>query len=147
VTGAPKRARLPVAIRPMKSPDDDPIVYDSWAGSLADELEITEEREKKRFKRGQFPVLRELVAHGRVLVATSRKDLDRVVGWICYEPADVLHFVFVKKPYRQFGVARQLIEAAGMPDVARASHFTSWGFPRVARLFESLTHDPTLGVK
>lgn len=135
---------IPVVFRPMTR-DDDPIVYDSWLGSLADELEIDDPDERRRFKRGQKPVVDGLLARGRTIVAAPRKEPDRVAGWVCVEAPDILHFVFVKRDFRRGQIARRLMEQAALPRVARASHMTSWGFPRIAKLFESLTHDPTLG--
>lgn len=136
--------RLPLTIRPMRDVDA-PIVYDSWSGAMADELGIEDREERRSFKRAQKPVVDGLIARGKVFVANPRKDEREVMGWICVEPPDVLHFVFVKKAYRRGSVARQLVEHAGLPKAARASHSTSWGSPRIARLFDTLTHNPDLG--
>lgn len=135
---------IPILIRPMDA-GDAPIVFDSWARSMCDELGIKDEDEVRRFVRGQKPVIAALLERGRNFVAAPRKDPSRCLGWICTELPDVLHFVFVKKPDRCGKIATRLVEHAGLPKVARASHSTSWGLPRVARLFEKLTHDPALG--
>lgn len=60
---------IPVAIRPMREADD-PIVYDSWLGSMADEMEIVDPDERRRFKRDQKPVIKALLDSGTALVAT-----------------------------------------------------------------------------
>jgi hypothetical protein len=135
---------FPISIRPYESTDA-AIVYDSWLKSMADELEIGDPDERRRFVRAQKPAVDALIADGETLVATPRKDTTRVMGWICFKRPDILHFIFVKKDFRLGKIARQLILFSELPAKCRASHYTSWGFPRIERLFEELTHDPTLG--
>lgn len=131
-------------IRPMVD-GDAPIVFDSWSNALADELEITEQDGRRAFRRAQIPVLKQIVARGMVLVAVTTRDDSAVLGWVCTE-GETLHFVFTKKDFRRMGICRALVKAANLPAETRASHATHWGFPRVARLFTKLIHDPTLGV-
>lgn len=135
---------IPMTIRPMEA-DDAAIVFDSWAGCMADELKIEDAEERRRFKRGQKPIFADLLARGKTFVAVPRKDPTRVMGWICFEAPDILHFVYVRKDYRCGKVARRLVEHAGLAKVSRASHSTGRGISRIARLFEKLTHDPALG--
>lgn len=135
---------IPITIRPMR-PGDAPFVFDSWANSLADELEIEGAEMRKLFRSQQIPILRRLVDQSTVWVATSTRDDDALLGWSCTD-GDILHFVFTKRDFRKYRICARLLTHAGLRTVARASHATHWGFPRVARLFDSLTHDPTLGI-
>lgn len=53
----------------------------------------------------------------RCVMATDPNDDDHLVGWACGEPAGaarrpLLHFAYVKKPFRRHGVARLLVERA-----------------------------------
>lgn len=48
-------------------------------------------------------------------VATPPDDLDLIIGWACGE-APVVHFVYVKPPYRGQGVARALVGAILSPN-------------------------------
>lgn len=136
---------IPVNIR-VAIVEDDPIVYDCWARSMADEVGVEGDDARRAFVRGYKPVITALIARSTTMVAVSRKDPLRVLGWICVEIPDVLHFVFTKRAFRQGGIARQLIERSQLPRDVRASHSTSWGMPRLERLFASIHHDPTLGL-
>lgn len=135
---------IPISIRPMTA-DDAAIVYDSWSRSMADELGIEDPDEKRRFVREQKPLVASLLERGKTYIACARKDPREVLGWICVEPPDILHFVFVKKPQRTGKIATRLVQHSQLPKAARCSHVTSWGLPRVARLFDTLTHHPELG--
>ena len=58
-----------------------------------------------------------------ILVARmAGKDApDTILGWICFA-GDVLHYVYVRKVFRNQGVASGLLAEAGRPTIA--SHFT-----------------------
>ena len=43
-----------------------------------------------------------------VLVAHPEGDEDTILGWTCAE-LDVLHYVYVKAPFRRLGIARTLL--------------------------------------
>ncbi len=64
-------------------------------------------------------------ADTRLLMAVADNNPDRIYGWICYDPPDahdlgamagpVVHFVYVKRPFRRFGIASALaFQAAGL---------------------------------
>lgn len=137
--------QFPISIRPA-IPEDDPIIYDSWARSLADELEIHNLDERRRFVSGHKHIISALLSRSRTLVAASRKDPLSVYGWVCHEGPTILHFVFVKKDFRRGRIATRLLQEAQLAEDCGASHSTFWGFPRVAKLFHALTHDPSLGI-
>lgn len=53
----------------------------------------------------------------RALIACDRDDGDYFYGWIAADTTDripVLHYVYVKEPYRRAGIARQLFTAIGI---------------------------------
>lgn len=135
---------IPIAIRPYEK-GDDPIIYDTWLRSMADELGIDDPDERKRFIRAQKPTVDHLIDDGETLVATGRLDRFKVLGWMCFKRPNILHFLYVSKGFRQGKIAKQLVLFSELPAQCRASHTTSWGFPRVERLFKELIHDPTLG--
>lgn len=59
------------------------------------------------------------------LVATSPEAEDQFIGFVIgcgwglpgKEPAGLLHYVYVKQPFRQFGVAKALISALPLPTI------------------------------
>lgn len=139
---------IPHNIRDFR-PADDAHIYRCWLGSLAREEEgISNEPEDddrfRAFKRRRRPdISRVLAAPGtKIRVMCSRKDPDVVLGWIVFELPATIHFLYVPKPWRKGGVARALVRDSGLAPRAIATHYTSWGFPRLKRLFESLEFDP-----
>ena len=57
-----------------------------------------------------------------VIMAVDPDNTDRIYGWICYDPPEahelpkdegpVVHFVYVKKPFRRFGIGTALLAKA-----------------------------------
>lgn len=68
----------------------------------------------------------------RCVMAVSRDDEDHLVGWACGEAAEesrpvrgLVHYAYVKKPFRRNGVARALVEEvlrAGPSSQVTATH-------------------------
>lgn len=61
-----------------------------------------------------------------VLIACNPEDDDQIFGFICHEQGfrlPLVHFTYVKQPFRKFGIARGLFGAAKI-DLNRAFQFT-----------------------
>ena len=50
-----------------------------------------------------------LIADSMVLVATPDNDNDLIVGYVIFDKS-ILHFVYIKKDFRQMGFATELIK-------------------------------------
>lgn len=138
---------IPHAIRPYRSTDEG-YVYNGWIRSMARDLgligsdgQVKDHDGFRSFLMAQKATIQEIQRHARTLVAVSPLNDDAIMGWACGEP-DTLHYVYVGKGSRKGGICRALIEALGLGPVARATHHTERGFPRVKRCFERLTLDP-----
>ena len=60
-------------------------------------------------------VIDEIVSNGDILVFCPDDDPDHIIGWIAHgflENTPLLHFIFVKKDFRQEGIGTELIRAA-----------------------------------
>ena len=69
------------------------------------------------YYRSYHPELMRLIARCNVALATLEDDADAYMGWACGTDG-VLHYVYVKWPYRQHGIARTLMAAAaGEPKI------------------------------
>lgn len=138
---------IPHVIRPMRVADEG-FVYDSWLRSLADECNVErgDAEAVKKFKRSMRPALERIITNKRTatLVACGRRDENQLFGWACGEAPGVLHFAYVGKDWRGHQIARALVAALKLAPESRATHYTSWGFPRIARMFADLQFDPTL---
>ncbi len=70
----------------------------------------------------------DLVQRCSVVVACDPDDHDEVYGWLCHELVKgelVIHYLFVKFPFRRSGIADQLYEhvATGRPFTATHAGF------------------------
>lgn len=70
-------------------------------------------------------LLEKILKRSKVLVAQSKNDPDVTVGYLVYEPDNVIHFVYVKHTFRRFGVATSLLIRSGLrPDACSYTHRT-----------------------
>jgi hypothetical protein len=99
-----------IGIRPHVATDI-PIIFNSWLESYR----VGDEPRKMGndlYFRNHHRLVTELASRAgvQVLVACATDDIDQVFGWACAEPASrVVHYVFSKKPFRESGIAAQLI--------------------------------------
>jgi hypothetical protein len=143
-----RRATIPHAIRAYDPGRDreESYVYDNWIRCLADDLDIPDsDKERGAFWRAQKKAIGKLLERSTALVACSPRDENTIFGFIVAEPPERVHFVYVRKNMRGGGICRALVEAARLADVCTATSHTSWGFPRLARLFERLDLEPIVG--
>ena len=80
----------------------------------------------------QHDAIEVILRRSNVLVATPKDDLTLIVGYMCHQP-EVIHFVYVKKPFRQMGIATELLRAAGLSSRATVTHWTKGAEPILAK--------------
>ena len=90
-------------------PEDMAFVYSSWVKSYAGR--------NKDVPRGlvygaQVDIIREVVRGCRILVATPEGSDDDICGWVCSR-LPVYLLMYVKAPFRRFGVGITLMKATG----------------------------------
>jgi len=100
---------LPVVIRDPW-PTDKNFISDSWSNAacynLASTFWVPHKLTKKRYQ-----ALCELLLDRKpelFRIAVNENDLDQIFGWACVDK-DCLHFVYIKQPYRGFGLTKMLI--------------------------------------
>jgi hypothetical protein len=65
--------------------------------------------------------INQLVTDNSVLIATPLDDIELIVGYlICND--DCLHYVYVKKDFRQMGIAFKLIKSFGIENVSQLAY-------------------------
>ena len=102
----------------------------------------------KRSARREFPAVRtsdfyrvygahvdDLIQRWPVQVACNRDAHEHLYGWACGGDG-TLHFVYVKRPLRGFGIGSALLEAIGWPPV------TSFYRRQVADAFKARGYAP-----
>lgn len=111
-----------------------------------------------RYSSGQtkiIPINRFYDAHKRVIESVMRRptaaliiahdaeDPNTIIGFCLCEPSRaVVHYVYVKKPFRNFGVMRRLISYSGIdPTEYTFSHYTP-DISDIRRKYQNIKYDP-----
>lgn len=122
------QVELPVRIRAFNEPDKN-LILSSWLKSYRDAPEVVDVPNELYFSAQQM-LIGYIASQADVMVACAHDNPDEILGWVCYQkgPQDslVLHFVYVKKAFRCFGLGTKLMTAAGWVPGSRvwASHRT-----------------------
>lgn len=70
--------------------------------------------------------IEDLLGRGAKLTVASAPDTGRVLGWVCHESKQdvlVIHYIYVKDPFRKLGVGKSLIESLNPQGCALAYTF------------------------
>lgn len=109
---------LPLQWRDLR-PDERVYVLSSWIKSYASNSEDSADYHRRGvpdFGGDYAPVVRNLVARSRIIVACPVDDPSLMVGWMAIEGADTLHYLVTKPRYRRTGVAKWMVtELDGLP--------------------------------
>lgn len=141
--------KLPIKLRRPR-PGDYPVVMDSWLKSHQKHSHNGVRRMKwlrcgcgtknetpyplspvksDVYFEEQRWLINALLENSQLLIACLDDDDDQVFGWVCYAPS-VLHYIYVKVPYRKMGVGRLMLDEAGITAESPATftHITGKAF-------------------
>lgn len=99
-------------IRPATA-SDLPFILDSWCRSFRDSPYAGVIRNDD-FHRVQRSTIAGLLGRGARVLVAAEPTTGRILGWLAHEGTELLHYAYVKRPFRRLGVARRLLEAAGL---------------------------------
>ena len=102
--------KLPVRIR-QADEGDASFIYSSWLKSYAAQ---NKDQPKIALYEMHREVVTRLLESGITLVACMDDDPDQVLGWLCAQRTPkflVVHYCYMKAPFRRFGLARSLLAA------------------------------------
>lgn len=109
---------LPIKIREYSS-SDEAFVFHSWLKTYFDaliDMKMTNGIRSDVYYKGQHNRVAGLLKRGNTLIACNSEDDDQIYGWLNFEDTEddgvILHFVYVKQPFRKMGIAKRLIEIA-----------------------------------
>ena len=132
-------AKVNVQIRQARE-SDLALVYKTWIDTYA------ESNFARKVRRALYPVrqrnlINQILARPttHVLVACVPDDEETLLGWAVLETPNVIHYAFMKKDFRRFGIAEDLCRAAG--DAILFSHRTPFGECFI-RSFRRSVYDP-----
>lgn len=103
---------LAIETRPAEKPDL-AFIFSSWLKSFR-ESEFAKGIPTSLYYREHHRLIERLLERAQVLVACNPESPSQIYGWICFERsrARVIHYVYVKQPFRELGIAKRLLEAA-----------------------------------
>ncbi len=120
-------SELRVEIREGK-PEDEAFIFQTWLlGMKKASYEVRRMRDGVYFARWHRLIEDILERGATVLVACPPGDPDTILGYVVAETArekPVIHFCYVKLPWRRLGIATKLITAR-IPDPNQAA-FSAW---------------------
>jgi GNAT superfamily N-acetyltransferase len=151
------------ALRPGRL-DDRSFILASWLQNYRRESHFARRITDTVFYANHHDVADALLRRCRVTVATLKNDDAEILGYLVWEaPAEgrphVLHWCYVKKPFRRMGVGRALVEATGAPkdlDGCYITHATMLWFaarraegysPGLEAMFPKVIYNPYLALR
>lgn len=102
-----------VQLRPMVASDVNFILH-SWLESYRKSPQVETVLGPVYFRQ-HHRLLSSLLPGCSVIVLANPEDLNQILGWACWQKLSdflVLHYVYVKAPFRQLGLARTMVEFA-----------------------------------
>jgi hypothetical protein len=126
---------LPVVIRPLDA-GDVAFVARSWLKSMRKDFHVAD----AGYYPVHSPIVNGLLERGETLIAADPEALFHIYGFVCFSKPNVLHYAYTKQLFRKVGVARRLLEAAGLRRPLVCSYLPDKGRAFAARL--GATHDP-----
>lgn len=108
-------------IREMRPIDED-FVYDSWLRSVRCPTRTV--TDMSRFLIDHLKML------GNIKIYCADDDQDHIIGWMAYgkiEDTPLLHYMFVKKDFRENGVGTELLRSV-YPEKETCVFCSYWSF-------------------
>lgn len=131
--------------------EDRPFIYNSWLKTYRKESVYAREMTAEVYYDNQRLVVSELLDQSKVLVVCNPEAEFQVYSYIVYEVSNdaiVIHFAYVKLPYRNLGLAKAMmaviqghnLDGADLPIIATHATHT---FHKLAPKWK-LTYNPYL---
>lgn len=121
--------------------NDLPFIYATWLESYRYDSHFGKSHRNNIFFEDYRKVTDLLLQNSDVFVAASTDDPDIIYGYLVKEQPNTLHYVFVKGPFRRWGIAKALFFAAFGAIENRPvyyTHKTYTAMPVIDKLGDSL---------
>jgi GNAT superfamily N-acetyltransferase len=134
--------QLQIKIRPALEVDA-PFIFNSWLRSFR-ENGLARPVNNEIYYSEQHKLIEKLLKRCTVSVACDPNDPTSIYGYICHEKIDgifVLHYVYVKHPFRSLGLAKTLLlETKHNTDHAALYTHTTAAAVKLQQKFNMLYH-------
>ena len=104
-------------------PDDIPFVRSTWLRDYRERSSFARRIADSEYQTFHRLLLDRISSRARTVVAFDAQAPEVLWGWACAEP-HVLHYVFVKRPFRNMKLGAQLLHAVGFNDGDYYTHMT-----------------------
>lgn len=125
--------RVSIGIRPvdLSREGEAAFILRSWLRSYKNCSEFARRILPDLFFQEHQPLVKRILERSQTLIAHAPEDPETIFGFLTCEPTrtpPTLHFAFVKKEFRNFGIFSQLFAASGLsPSEFQFSHLTYAG--------------------
>ena len=108
------KSQLPIILRDLEEPDVG-FVIKSWLESNLKNKATTISIYEKEHR----DLIKHVIAHDKVTteVICLKEDEDHIIGFICYESPIILHYIYIKYPFRHLGIATNAINSCLSGDI------------------------------
>lgn len=137
----------PFLLRHIK-PSDRHFVFDSWTKSYRKSPTV-QGLESEIYYPRQMKIITRLLERGWCMIMADPQDPDHIIGYCAGEhtrSALVIHWMFIKKNFRRFGLARTtlnlILRSAKHDAVLIASHNPGTPFLKRMQRDYPITYDP-----
>lgn len=131
---------MKIEIRPYKIEDKD-FVFSTWLRSYRHASKFAKKISNAVYYKWHPQVIERILTRGgQIYVAHLENDPDVILGYVCLETQDklVVHYLYVKKAFRNMGVAKMLFTPEGGDIFTHWTADMDWAVKR----FPSLVYDP-----
>lgn len=96
------------------TPDDFSFILNSWLRSYSRSDHVRQIASEVYYYSHSI-LIKEILKVSRTIVAVSTEDPTQIFGYLTYIPDYldhdfVVHYLYVKQPYRRFGIAKKLLQ-------------------------------------
>jgi len=126
------RKTLPILLRNANKRDV-PFITNSWLKSFREYGYFNISIGNRTYFMKHHMLLEELIPRSIMIMAVNEENPDQILGWVCAEVVNtalVIHYLYIKGPFRGFGIARALYEklvAVEEPPMIISTHLTRQG--------------------
>lgn len=126
-----------------------PFVYNSWLRSYRHGSSFAKPIESRLFYDRHHQIISRILDRPstKVFVASPKEDPETFIGYLVveegYGPA-IVHFCYVKRPFRRLGVAKALCGAAGLNLNQCVYTHRTYDLESLESRYPGLSYDPYL---
>jgi len=123
--------------------DDENFILNSWTESHFSSSDSNKYIPRKIYLDNHLNIIKKILNHHNtaILIACAKDQPDLIYGYMCITVPHTMNYIYVKRPFNDFGIAKKLIEQAPMP-FKYCTHMTHKGSKLLKEL--NLIYNPYL---